>query len=299
VAEAATPVWLLAAPFSGVCWLAGVLGRHPQLYATPQLHLSLADRVDALLELFDTSQGDHGDGLLRCVADLVCGGESPAQLLAARDWLNSRGTLSTAELLRELAQLAAPRRLVIPEAEAALRPYELLRLQRLAPQAPVVQLLRHPWTQGCLMADWFRERLFVPIDYRDYSQDPPRIEPQIPWLRANLNLDRQAGHTATYRLRGETLDRDFDEAVRALCSWLQLPLDAATLAAMADPGGWRFAGPAPDEAPGGLEPDVTAERGPQLEALIAEPAMERALPWRNDGSGFAPEVMQLAERYGY
>jgi len=183
--------------------------------------------------------------------------------------------------------------------QLALRVYELRQLQQLAPAAPVVQLLRHPWTQGCLMADWYRERLFVPIDYRDYSQDPPRIEPQIPWLRANLNLDGLAAHTSTYRLRSETLDREFDEAVRALCDWLGLSLDAATLAAMADPGGWRFAGPAPEQAPGGLEPDVSAERSPQLEALIEEPAMERALPWRADGSGFAPEVMQLAERYGY
>jgi len=294
-----SPVWLLAAPFSGVCWLAGVLGRHPQLYATPQLHLSLADHVGRLLELFDASQDDRGDGLLRTVADLACGGQSAAALQAARDWLNARAALDTAALLRELAQLAAPRRLVIPEAEAALRVYELFKLQRLWPDAPAVHLVRHPWTQGCLMADWYRERLFVPIDYRDYSQDPPRIEPQVPWLRANLNLDGLAAHTPTYRLRGETLDREFEEAVRALCDWLGLPLDAATLQAMADPGGWRFAGPAPDEASGGLEPDVSAERSPQLEALIAEPAMERALPWRDDGKDFAPEVMQLAERYGY
>ncbi len=294
-----SPVWLLSAPFSGVCWLAGVLGRHPRLYATPQLHLSLAGNVGRLLELFDASQDDRGDGLLRTVADLACGGQSAAALQAARDWLNARAALDTAALLRELAQLAAPRRLVIPEAEAALRVYELFKLQRLWPDAAVVHLVRHPWTQGCLMADWFRERLFVPIDYRDYSQDPPQIEPQIPWLRANLNLDRLGAHTATYRLRGEMLDRGFDEAVGALCDWLGLPLDAAMLAAMAEPGEWRFAGPAPEEAPGGLEPDVTAERSPQLQALIEEPAMERALPWRDDGSGFAAEVMQLAERYGY
>ena len=34
------PLFILAAPFSGASWLAGVLGRHPGLYALPQVFLA-------------------------------------------------------------------------------------------------------------------------------------------------------------------------------------------------------------------------------------------------------------------
>ena len=299
MAETQTPIWLLGAPFSGVTWLAGVLGTHPQLYATPQLHLSLADDVGNLLEVFGASQGEHGHGLLRTVAEIACGRQDDRGIAAARQWLEQRRSLSTAALLQELAALVAPRRLVIPDAETALRAYELLRLMRMAPGAPIVHLLRHPWTQGCLMSSWCKERLFVPVDYKDYSQDPPQPEPQVPWLRAQINLDRAATHTKLQRVSTEALDRDFNATLAGLCQWLGVDANPGTLALMADPGRWAYAGLGPDAAPGGLEPDVLMDWPADLSAQAPAGSLDASLPWREDGMGFDAQVRQRAQDYGY
>jgi len=299
MAETAPPIWLLGAPFSGLCWFAGVLGCHPQLYATPQLHLSLADDVGGLLDVFAASQADHGDGLLRTVAELACGGQTDAGIAAAREWLQQRRALGIPALLAELAALVAPRRLVIPEAEAALRNYELQRLLRLAPQAPVVHLVRHPWTQGRLMAAWYVERLFVPIDYRDYGQDPPQVEPQIPWLRAQMNLAAIAAQAPMQRVSVEALDRDLNGTLTPLLQWLGVDAGADALQPMSDPSRWAYAGAGPDSAPGGLEPDVLMDWPADLAAQAPPGALERSLPWRGDGQGFDEQVRKFAKACGY
>ncbi|HSW14897.1 MAG TPA: sulfotransferase [Solimonas sp.] len=294
MADTAPPVWLLGAPFSGTCWLAGLLGSHPQLYATPQLHLGLADDVAGLLDVFFHSQADHGDGLLRTVAELACGGQTDRGVAAARDWLQQRAALSTAALLQELARLAAPRRLVIPEGEAAIRLPELERLIALAPQAAVVQVLRHPLTQGRLMVAWFVERLFVPVDYRDYAQDPPQVEPQAPWLRAQLNLERLSQQQPLLRFSMESLDGgDAAASLSALCASLGVDADVSL-----DGSRWSFAGPGPDAAPGGLEADVLMDWPAELSDASA-PQLEGPLPWRADGGGFDPQVLRLAKQLGY
>lgn len=299
MAETQSPIWLLGAPFSGVTWLAGVLGTHPQLYATPQLHLSLADDVAGLLDVFALSQGEHGHGLLRAVAEIACGGQTDEGIAAARGWLEQHKQLSTAALLQELAVRVAPRRLVIPEAAAPLRAYELLRLMRLAPEAPVVHLTRHPWTQGLLLSSWAVERLFVPVDYKDYSQDPPQPEPQMPWLRAQINLSRLADHAPMRRVSTEALDRDSQATLAGLCEWLEVDFDPETLALMNDPGRWPYAGLGPAAAPGGLEPDVLMDWPAEVTAQAPNGALDAPLPWRADGRSFDPQVRQLAQDYGY
>lgn len=299
MAETATPVWLLGAPFSGTCWLAGILGSHPQLYATPQLHLSLADDVADLLDVFAASQADHGDGLLRTVAELAGGGQTDAGIAAARDWLQQRRALDIPALLAELAAIVAPRRLVIPEAEGPLRNYELQRLLRLAPQAPIVHVTRHPWTQGRLMAAWYVERLFVPIDYRDYGQDPPQVEPQIPWLRAQMNLGAIAAQAPMQRVSVEALDRDLQATLTPLLQWLGVDAGADALEPMGDPSRWAYAGPGPDSAPGGLEPDVLMEWPAGVVVQAPPNALEQSLPWRADAQGFDEQVRKFAKACGY
>src|SRR3546814_20299242 len=70
------PIVILAPPFCGSSWLAGVLGMQPGLYAVPQLCPFMADGVDELLQLFALSQDDHGDALHRTAPELSSGGRS-------------------------------------------------------------------------------------------------------------------------------------------------------------------------------------------------------------------------------
>ena len=293
------PIVIVAAPFSGSSWLAGVLGTQHGLYAVPQLCAFMADRVDELLQIFALSQDEHGDALHRVVAELYFGGQQSAHLEEAQAWLAARGELRVAELLDELAAKIAPRRLVIPETEAPLRPIQLRRMRQWRADTQFIHLHRHPWTQGCRFAAWLQDRLFVPIDYRDYSRYPPLPDPQIPWLRANETLDRffaEVPEANVMRVASEDFDRDFDAAFARLAGYLRL--DGET-AASCDPSTWVYAARGPREAPGGLEADVWAPWPDDVERLALAPQLEAPLPWRPDGRGFDAAVIALAQRYGY
>ncbi|MDP3858007.1 MAG: sulfotransferase [Stagnimonas sp.] len=296
------PLFILAAPFSGASWLAGVLGRHPQLYALPQIFPFMAETVGELLDVFALSQLGHGDGLRRAVAELLQGGQGATHIAAADAWLGAHRALGSRELIATLAAAAAPRRLVIPDAEMPLRPRELRRFRAALPQAQWLHLVRHPWSQGCRFAAWLREQLFVPVDFRDQAQTPALPEPQLPWLRANRNLDAAAAEWPAgqvLRLSSESLDADFEASVASLCGALDLPLTRADLQAMARPQDWLFARTPAGPVRGGLEAEVWADFSDELEQLAAITRLDQPLPWRRDRSDFAPEVLALARQYGY
>lgn len=296
------PVFILAAPFCGASWLAAMLGCHPQLYALPQLHLFMADTVGELLDIFELGQGGHADGLLRAVAELEFGGQSDATVTQAREWLREHAALRGGELLALFAARVAPRRLVIAEADSPLRPHDLRRMQRQVPAARLLHLRRHPWSQGCVLAAYLRERLFVPRDYRDHAVQPARIDPQIPWLRANLNIERLLAAVpegATSSLRSESLDENPTASLSTICRWLGIESTNAELAAMQRPDEWPFAGYGPRLAPYGLEEEVLENLPGHAVALAQHPTLNESLPWLDPSAPFAAEVIELAQRYGY
>ncbi|MFP5307652.1 MAG: sulfotransferase [Gammaproteobacteria bacterium] len=190
MSTAGDPIFILAAPFSGASFLAAVLGSHPQLYAVPELNLFMADRVGELLGIYAAGQGTHGQGLLRAVAELECGGQSDAGVDGARAWLRARADWPVAGLLDALVARVAPRRLFVPDTETPLRAADLCRLRAAAPRAQLVQLLRHPYSACAAHAAWLRERLFVPADFKDHSTRPPLLDPQLGWFRAHRTIER-------------------------------------------------------------------------------------------------------------
>lgn len=291
------PIFILAAPFSGASFLAGVLGQHPQLYAVPELNLFMADTVGELLEIFEIGQGPHGQGLLRAIAELECGGQTDAGVDAARAWLQARAQWRSSELLQSLQQRVAPRRLAVPDTETPLRLADLLRLRAAAPEASIVQLLRHPYSAGIAHAAWLGERLFVPIDFKDHSRHPPAIDPQLAWFRAHRSIERQFGEGAL-RLRIEDLDVEPLAALRRICTALAIDGGAAALEAMQRPEAWAFAGYGPRAAPYGLEADVL-ETISLPASWDPQPHLDGALPWRTDGAGFSADLIALARQHGY
>lgn len=296
------PLFALAAPFSGSTWLIARLGMHPGLFALPELNLFMADRVGELLEIAALDRGPQLDGLLRAIAELEFDEQSDRSIDAARSWLQDRADHTTAAVLEALVALAAPRRLVVPDAGSPMRPMDLRRLRAASPQALLLHLVRHPWTQGCLLAAACEERLFVPPDYKDFSPHPPQVDPQIPWLRANQNVQATLSKVSGaqhQRLRFEDFDADPEAHLRALCIWLKLEAGAAEIEAMAHPQRWCFAGYGPRSAPYGLEAEALDPPPDAVRALADDPHLDVALPWRRDGQGFAGETQALAREYGY
>lgn len=296
------PILVFGAPFCGTSLLAQMLGSHPDLAAMPELRLGLADEVDELLEIFAISQAPIGDGLRRAVAEHLTGGQHARGIAAADAWLEAQRGRTTAALLTDLAAAVAPRRLVIPDSEAALRPHELLRWQRLAPTATLVHSLRHPQLHGRVWSRWLSSQLFVPADYRDHavSPAPAVVEPQIPWLRCNRNLERWWALQPHVRLRMETLEAAPQATLAALVMAVgAAAVPAAVLETMLEAGASPFAGLGPSDAPRGLEMEVL---DPVLEGLQlppVPPTLDDAVSWRADGRGLDPAVSADARAYGY
>ncbi|MFC4251001.1 sulfotransferase [Sinimarinibacterium flocculans] len=294
--SAPPPLFILAAPFCGASYAAGCLGVHPRLYAVPELCLQMADAVGELLEIFHLSQGPQADGLLRTIAQLEFGAQHDDAVAAAHEWLAQRADWTTARLLAEIAARVAPRRLVVPDTEAPLRPLDLRRLHRGFPQAGILQLTRHPWTQGCLLDAWARDRLFVPPDFKDHAFIPALVDPQVPWLRCNRNIETVFAGRARC-LRVEDVETPDDAALARLCELAGVDADA--LAAMREPERWIYAGFGPGAAPYGLEADVLERFDDEVLQQATAATLTAPLPWRPDGAGFDAQLVERARRYGY
>ena len=286
----AAPVIFLAAPFSGAARVCEALGAHPRLCALPQLNVFMADNVAQLLDIHALSQAAHADGLLRAVAQLEFGAQDDQTIAWSRRWLAERADWTTQQLLEYLAARAAPRRLLLAETEAALRPMDLRRLARV-PDALLVQVVRHPYAQGLLHAQWLQGRLFVPPDYKDHSVQPARIEPQIGWLRANRNLENFAqGGARLLRVR-------FEDCMGEGAALAQLAR-AIGIEDSASAGASDFAGFGPSSAPYGLDDELLAEFSAATQEQAQRGTLESPLPWR-EGESFTADVSALARRYGY
>lgn len=294
---------ILAAPFSGAPVLAAMLGRHPDLFALPELNLGLAPTVNELLHLYAYSQSPIADGLLRSIASLQFNRQDDTGIADARAWLSERPDWTVAQVLQELATRAAPRGLVLYDADSVLRPIELLRLVDAVHTAPIIHLVRHPWSQGVVAADRLADHLYLPPDFKDHSLSPPGLDPQLAWLRANRNIERwvtaaRAGQVL--RLHWEKLIGHPEEMLGELCVGLGLRFDDEIAAAMTQYEDWKFWGYGPQAAPYGLDAEaLEAIADPVLDLAFGAPTLVEALPWRQDGVGFAPEVFTLATGFGY
>ncbi|MDB5987569.1 MAG: hypothetical protein JWR16_2622 [Nevskia sp.] len=299
----AAPLFIFSAPYCGASRLAAMLGRHPEVCALPELSLFVGDDIGELLEIAEFSHGLMLDGLLRAIAQLAFGEQGDVQIQQARDWLEQRPQWSIAALLQQLRGWAQPRLLVIPDAQAPLRPVDLQRCAQAAPDARYLHLTRHPYTQGALFAPALKERQFVPTDYKDHSHKPPQIDPQIPWLRANLNILRaQAAKPAVpgLAITAEALEADVDATLTRICHWLGLKVGTAELSLMRDYRAWPFLQLGPTLAPLGLEAEAYQMDDARYRRHAAgTPTLSAPMPWKPDRSGFSTEVRELAATFGY
>jgi len=287
----AAPLFVFAPPFCGASTLAQVLGPHPALCVLPQLHLLLADTLGGLLSVFAQTQGGASHGLLRALAQLDHGRQTDDTIAAAQAWLAAREEWPVSELLAHLAARAAPRRLVIPEADSPLRPMDLARFRSLRPKADWLHLTRHPFAQGLLLAHWAREQLFVPQDFKDHSVRPPVLDPEIAWWRATQNLlCLAAAHPPAMTLRAEALDDDANVEAQLAAV---LGIDA-----LPQQGHWPFAEAGPRRAPYGLEAEATTPVPAALLKAAACGTSDSPPPWAPQ-RGFSPEVRQTARSLGY
>lgn len=295
------PLIILGSPRSFTSLICGMIGQHPQAYGMPELNLFMHDTLKGLVEELTGYRQIQIHGLLRVVAQLYAGEQTLLGIDMARRWLLTRFGATTAEVYRELCRKIAPLRAVDKSPVYSLKPENLRRVRKAFPDARYLHLLRHPRTQGESIMKVAKGLMATLANSIDYSTDPPTVDPQLVWHDMQMHImeflaEVPAEHQM--RLRGEDVLADPQTHLRAICRWLDMSDDDDAIEAMLHPEDSPYAHLGPVGAH--LGNDINYLRSPAFRPGGVRPStLEGPLPWRPDGKGFEPRVIELARSLGY
>lgn len=300
-ASAPPPILILGTPRSYTSVVCAMLGENPGAFGAPELNLFAADTLEELwLQMVNLRQIQL-HGLLRTLAHLYSGEQTIAAVDMARRWVIHRLHWSTSRVYKEICRKTSPLRMVDKSPVYVADQKNLERLHRAFPDAHYIHLVRHPRTQGRSIMAIANGAIAVVNNSVDYSTDPPTVDPQLLWHRTQRNIISFLEKIPAERrqfVRGEDLLQNPKPEFGRLCRRLGLPHDSAAIEAMLHPENSPFARFGPIGAHLGNDinfltsPVFTPRKLPQAK-------LDGSLPWRTDGLGFRPEVVQLARELGY
>jgi hypothetical protein len=309
------PLFVLAPPCTFSWAVCAMLGRHPDLYALPELHLFTAETVTEWLDMCEKQSFEMDHGLVRAIAELFYGGQGETEVARARGWLRRRAHLTTGLLLELIAERTSPRIPVEKSPSLVAHPEPMRRAFEMFPGARFLHLVSHPRTHAELVLEAMRvnatDRALSPshwlmqlAEHRPGEAEDaasPTMDPQFSWLSLHAGIvDFLASVPADQRrtVAGEKLFADLDGVGADIASWLAIRTDPAALAEMRHPERSPYARLGPPSAPFGS--DLFLHPGPLIPESWSQPrSLDGPLEWRADGGGFSPEVTALAHTFGY
>ena len=245
-----------------------MVGQHPELYGLPEVNLFGADNLGGLGRWLRI-RPNLRHGLLRAVAELALGEQTPSSISAAEEWLDKQADLPTATLYHSLAEWSAPRRLVDKSPLYVIDNQALARTRQAFPDACYLHLMRHP-ISTCESVYKLRSEVKQRVDaldlderFRQYVDRRANLltrfdDPESLWLDPHLRiLEFLEGipESRQRRIRGEELIAAPIEHLTEITEWLGIRSDAEALAAMQHPEESPFARIGPDNARYGNDPN--------------------------------------------
>ncbi len=295
------PLIILGSPRSFTSIVCAVLGQHPQAYGTPELNLFVEDTVKQLWARLSGRRQFMIHGVLRMVAQLYAGEQSALSIDMARRWLMRRLDSSTGDICRELCEKVAPLCIVDKSPVYPTRLRNLERIHREFPQARYLHLLRHPRPQGQSVMNLSGGMFAIMADSFDYTTLPPTLDPQFSWYEIQSNIVQFLEHIPAeqqMRIRGEDFLNEREQYLAKLCDWLGMTVDEHALDAMRHPEESTYATEGPFGAR--LGNDINFLRSPRLrDSKISAASLDTPLSWRPDGASFRPDVVEMAQSFGY
>lgn len=309
------PLFILAPPRSSTSIICAMLGQHSQTYGLPELNLFSAETLGEWMNLASQATHKMDHGLLRVTSQLFFGGQSEKSVKRAAGWLRRRSHLTTGALLEIIAQSVYPRIPVEKSPSVVYRADFLQRSFRMFPNAKFMHLVRHPRAQGesvmkylrtlpLSASVWVRYLAGYPsLSSRDAeAMDPlPDLDPQRAWYALNMNICeflKAVPKQQKLRVRGEDLLADTDRILCQIATWIGVKADPGSIAEMKHPERSPYSCVGPPGARFGN--DLNFLKDPFLRAgAIKSEGLDGPLSWRADGSGFLPEVRDLAHEFGY
>ena len=301
----AAPLFLLAPPRSYTSLVNAMLGQHPQAFGLPELCLF---NVEKLGHLWSGVQGENAErgamarhGLLRAVAEIF-GGEQTAETVdMARCWASAREDWDTGRVFQDIVARIDPLVAVEKSPSYAISVNRMRGLLRAFPDARFLHLVRHPVAQSKSVMAINEGAFTMKVQAFEIGEDYAMLEPQIAWHDVNLNiLDflEEVAPERQLRMRGEDIMGDPQRYLADICRWAGLRDDAEAVEAMMHPEESPFACFGPISAMFGNDPNFLS--GPTFRPHKPKiPPLNKPVPWRQDGKGLYPEVVDLAQEFGY
>lgn len=245
------PLFVLAPPRSFTSVICGMVGQHPDLYGLPEVNLFAGDTM-ADLGRWHGMRPRLRHGLLRAVAELSQGAQTVETVEIADAWLTDNPDAATADIYRDLAAFAAPRRLVDKSPIYVMEDGALDRIYAAFPEARFIHLTRHPH-DTCKSMVGLREY----IAKAGGMVARVGLSPEKFWLEPHLRVKEFLDSVPAaqwVRLRGEDLMEAPDLYLGQICEWLGVRTDAEAIAAMKHPETSPFACKGPANAAFGNDP---------------------------------------------
>ncbi len=300
----AAPLFLLAPPRSYTSLINAMLGQHPQAFGLPELCLF---NVKHLKQMWVRESDELGDeakarqGLLRAVAEIYAGEQTKVAIRMAEHWCAAREDHTTQQVYRELVAKLHPLVAVEKSPAYTIDIDRLFAIEQAFPSARYLHLVRHPVGQ-CKSVMQMNEGAFaLYVNAIDFLEDRAIVEPQFAWHDLNINILNfldTIPEQRQMRVRGEDIMSDPPTHLRKICSWLGLRDDESAVGDMMHPERSPFACFGPINALFGNDPNFL--RGPRFRPhQVRIPRLTDPVPWRDDGRGLYPRVIELAQELGY
>lgn len=300
----ATPLFLLAPPRSYTSVINAMVGQHPQLYGFPELNLFNVERLKELWIRVSDDVGDDSNrrnGLLRAVAQIYGGEQTTETIHMAMHWATARQEQDTGRVYQELAEKIHPLVPVDKSPSYTLSEFRLRRILKTFPQARFIHLVRHPIPQCKSVMGLNDGVLTLLVNAIEFQEDSATVDPQISWHDINvniLNFLHRVPKEQQMRLRGEDLMADPKWHLAEICRWIGVSDDAESIEEMMHPERSPYACFGPITALFGNDPKFL--KSPAFRPHVPKtPPFNAGLPWRMDGKGLYPEVIELAMEFGY
>ena len=219
----AAPLFLLAPPRSYTSLINAMLGQHPQAFGLPELNLFNVNKVKDLWRRVSNKVEGHSNrrhGLLRAVAEIYAGEQTPATIVMANHWAAAREDRDSGEVYRELVARIAP---LIPVEKSPAYTISMKRLSYIYetfPDARFIHLVRHPIPQGRSVMN-LNDGIFAYfVNSFEFVYDRAIIDPQIAWHDININIYNfldSVPKDQKIRIRGEEFMEHPQRYMKAIC----------------------------------------------------------------------------------
>lgn len=275
-----------------------MIGQHPQLFGLPEVNLFAGDDLSHLSRWYRV-RPRFQHGLLRAVAELGLGGQSAADIHAAKAWLEEMSETETGEIYQDLVEWAAPRMLVDKSPMYSYDTEAYGRIINNFPDARFIHLVRHP-RGTCESLFKMRKDIEKSAGGGGGQGGELKLDPDKVWCSPHEKIVEfldALPQEQWLRIKGEHFLTDPDDKLRQICDWLGVRKDEWDIEAMKHPENSPFACLGPMNARFGNDPGFL--ENPKLKEYHAKTlSLDGPLSY-GSGIEFSEKTRHYAQLFGY